>query len=141
MARLYDSGGNLLGGLNGDTKETRLLGHTGATPEAATAPDDPLLPQPPVTPLNPNYGPEETVPGLECSYGTLASSRFLLPSDNARRHSRLLGCHNPVEKSSERFHCAVCGGDYCCIHADRPAHDCDNLTLSENRGRQSRRRR
>ena len=64
-------------------------GRLTAAPQAGTASEHP-------TPLNPKYGPEETVPGLECSYGSLAYS-YASPPYEAAQPSRRAGCHTPVE--------------------------------------------
>lgn len=77
----------------------------------------------------PRCRPDETVPGLECCYGTYAYSYADLPPDvprlcqQARRH----GCHNPIETPDERHHCDACGGDYCVVHADPEDHDCASV--------------
>ena len=78
-------------------------------------------------PLAPKFGPEETVPGLECSYGSLAYSYADTPLDiqNVQMQARRRGCHNPVETPDERHHCDLCGGDYCTVHAEPTAHDCE----------------
>ena len=81
------------------------------------------------THLNPRYGPEETVPGLECSYGSLAYS-YAAPPYEAAQQARHAGCHNPVETPGERHHCATCGGDYCSVHAEPAAHDCGDVITS-----------
>lgn len=114
MARLYDSSGNLLGGL--DAAQGLL---TTFSPETDI----------PRTRLNPQYGAEEVVPGLECSYGSLAYTYDRIPQDGAYACPQFLGCHSTVEDPDERHHCDFCGGDYCSTHAERTAHDCDNVIL------------
>lgn len=96
---------------------------------AVLAASDYLPPRPSATPLNPKYGPDETVPGLECSYGTFAYAYSRIPEDNVSQRSRRAGCHNPVECPHERHHCDICGGDYCSVHADGSAHDCHCVIL------------
>ncbi|MBV9848485.1 MAG: hypothetical protein JO250_02240 [Armatimonadetes bacterium] len=111
MARITDSEGRLLGGLH-----SSHLPH----PDSGVH-DDHGVADGPRTRLSPMYGPEETVPGLACGYGTRAYSytdRLL-----ARPPTRF-ACHNPVEDPDERHHCALCGGDYCAMHAEPTAHDC-----------------
>ncbi|MBV9850932.1 MAG: AN1-type zinc finger domain-containing protein [Armatimonadetes bacterium] len=115
MAHLYDSSDILLGGLH---SLRGLRAYAPATPEAI-----------PRTRLNPKFGSEEIVPGLECSYGSFAYSYGPFSHDPFPRHSRLHGCHNPVETPKERHHCDFCGGDYCSVHAERAAHDCSNVVL------------
>ena len=70
---------------------------------------------PDATPLNPRYGPEETVPELECSYGSLTYAYSAPPyeaaRDEAAQRSRLDGCHTPVGTPAERRHC---GGVIAC---------------------------
>ena len=67
MARLTDNQGRLLGGLDG----LRFR-------QAPASERSAVLPPPPRvmtrTPLAAQYGPEETVPGLGCSYGALVYS-------------------------------------------------------------------
>ncbi len=115
MARLHDSGGNLLGGM------TSAAGQSAPPHEPADLSR---------TRLNPCFGPEETVPGLVCSFGSLAYATAHDPHTGTCSHTHLLGCHNPVEDPDERQHCAVCGGDYCSTHAECAAHDCDNVILA-----------
>lgn len=109
MAHLHDSRGRLLGGLN--------------TIPVATG-------------LNRNYGPEETIPGLECRYGSFAYSYSHAPADNVQARSRRAGCHNPIETPDERHHCDACGGDYCAVHAEPAAHDCVDVILPLQAGPQ-----
>ena len=116
MARLYDSSGKLLGGL--DAAQGQL---TTFSPVADV----------PRTHLNPNYGPEESVPGLECSYGSLAYTYDRSPLEGAYARPQFLGCHSSVEDPEERHYCEFCGGDYCSSHAERAAHDCENVILPD----------
>ena len=97
-----------------------------------------LTPAPPpgaaparATHLNPRYGPEEFVPGLECDYGSLAYAYADSPLDaqSAQGRSRRCGCHNPTEAPGERHHCDACDRDYCDLHADPIAHDCADVIL------------
>lgn len=117
MARLTDSNGALLGGLNTAPNAART-----SAPKAAAA----SRRTPPETPPAPKWGPNEIILGLECSYGTLAYFYADQPWDvqNVRQQSRLPGCHNPIETPEERHHCETCGGDYCIVHAEATAHDC-----------------
>ena len=114
MARLHDSGGNLLGGL-GSAGGLRTPFFPGANT--------------PQTHLNPLFGAEETVPGLRCSYGSLAYASARDFGAGARDRAHLAGCHNPVEAPDERHHCDCCGGDYCVAHAEAAAHDCADVIL------------
>ena len=107
MARLTDNQGRLLGGLEG-------LGFRQAPTSERSAPTGRVAT---MAPLAPRYGPEETVPGLGCSYGAHVYSR-------AAGHARHRSCHNPIETPDERHHCNLCGGDYCSVHAEPAAHDC-----------------
>lgn len=110
MARLHDSRGRLLGGLNAIP-----------VPSPDPSPESRLAPG-----LPPKYGPEETIPSLVCSYGALAYSYSETPLDmgSAFTQSHRRRCHNPVETPDERHHCDGCGGDYCTVHAEPVAHDC-----------------
>jgi hypothetical protein len=114
MARLQDSGGNLLGGL------ATVIGHT---PSLGTLAGSPR------TSLNPQFGPEETVPGLVCSFGSFAYATERDTRMGSGDHLRQVTCHNSVETSDERQHCEQCGGDYCTTHAESAAHDCDKVIL------------
>jgi hypothetical protein len=107
MARLTDNQGRLLGGLDG----LRFRQAPTLERSAVAAPARVMT----RTPLAAQYGPEETVPGLGCSYGALVYSR-------AARHRN--ACHNPIETPDERHHCDLCSGDYCSVHAEPAAHDC-----------------
>lgn len=121
MARLHDSKGNLIGGLNSAIFPS--ASRSGATPEAVAvaAYVPPHSPQPMT---NRRYGVEENVPGLECDYGTFAYLAASPPSENLHERSRLAGCHNPIGAPDERHYCASCGGNYCTAHAEPTAHDC-----------------
>jgi hypothetical protein len=106
---------------------TRLLSEIFGTPtrengDSAHAPY--LPPQPPRSLTNRRWADDETVPGLECSYGTFAYSYSGDPADNNHEHAHRAACHNPVEEPDERHHCAECGGDYCSVHAEPANHDC-----------------
>ena len=121
MARLHDSSGKLLGGFHSS--------RSGATPQATavsvTAPS--YVPPQPLTPyLNRRFAPEETIPGLLCSYGTFAYAfaDTSLGSQAAAQQSPKRGCHVAIETPRERHHCDDCGGDYCLVHATPLAHDC-----------------
>ena len=121
MARMHDSQGNLIGGLNSII--TSSAGHSGATPEAAAvAAYVPPHSTQPVT--NRRYGAEEIVPGLECDYGTFA---YLAAASPSRERSRLAGCRNLVEEPAQRHYCLSCGGSYCTAHAEAAAHDCTEV--------------
>ncbi len=111
MARLQDSRGRLLGGLNTITRDT-----ANPSPQSRMG-----------TRLAPQYGPEETVPHLVCSYGSQAHRYTATPLDaqNAQVQSRKRGCHSSVETPDERHHCDQCGGDFCAVHAEPAQHDCD----------------
>lgn len=115
MARLYDSSGNLLGGL-----EAAQGLHTTLS-----------LAEVPRTRLNPRYGAEEIIAGLECSYGSLAYSYDRTPREGGYARPLFLSCHSSVEDPDERHHCDFCGGDYCLVHAERAAHDCDSVILPD----------
>jgi hypothetical protein len=115
MARLYDTNGQLLGGL----QSARIPYSTVLDPEAA-----------PKARLNPCYGAEETVPGLGCSYGSLAYCYGRDHQTGPHGASRLPACHNPVEDPEERHYCSFCGGSYCTVHAEQAMHDCENVILS-----------
>lgn len=79
MARIHDSQGNLIGGLN--SVITSSAGHSGATPEAAAAAA--YVPPHSTRPVtNRRYGTEETVPGLECDYGAFAYLVTSSPSES-----------------------------------------------------------
>ena len=111
MARLTDNEGRLLGGLNGLRFSKPPTTERAAVAVRTTA----------KTRLAPKYGPEETVPGLGCGYGTLAYSY----TDRLQgRPPQRYACHNPAEAPDERHHCDLCGGDYCTLHAEPSAHDC-----------------
>ena len=112
MARLQDNQGAMLGGLHSHTARA-----TGAARGGSR------------TSLNPHFGPEETVPGLACSYGCLAYSYALPLRDGLPGRSRLPACHNPVEAPDERHHCDSCGGDYCSVHAESATHDWGHVIL------------
>ncbi len=114
MARMHDNQGKLVGG---------LAASTGAMPPA------PAAYAPSRARLNPRFGAEETIPGLECSYGSFAYAYLPTEEGGVGRRSRLPGCHNPVEDPDERHHCAACGGDYCSVHAETSAHDCESVIL------------
>lgn len=116
MARLTDSDGRLLGGLDGLRLCKPPASEHGMTAARAVS----------QTLLAPRYGPEETVPGLECSYGSLACS---YTDRLTGRPPHRFACHNPVEDSEERHHCEHCGGDYCAVHAEPAAHDCAYIVL------------
>ena len=117
MARMHDSNGKLIGGLN---SVAPFAGHPGATPEAAAmAAYVPPRSLQPVT--NRRYGAEEIVPGLECDYGTFA---YLAASSPSSERSRLAGCHSRVEEPASRHDCPSCGGSYCSDHAEPQAHAC-----------------
>ena len=110
MARLTDNQGRLLGGLEGlRFSQAPNSEHSAHTARVATK-----------TPLAPRFGPEETVPGLGCSYGASAYSRG---PGYPHRHA----CHNPVEAPDERHHCDLCGGDFCSLHAEPAAHACTSV--------------
>ena len=114
MARLHDSGGNLLGGLDSSSGQRALL---------------PIPASVPQTRLNSPFGAEETLLGLKCSYGTYAYASDHDLQIGSRHSLHLKGCHSPVEEPDERHHCHVCGGDYCSTHAERAAHDCSDVIL------------
>lgn len=120
MAPSSDLSGSLANGANRD-------GSPDASPDGrlTSAPAGGIV-STHTTHLNPKFGPEETVPGLECSYGSFAYSYASPPYESAQQ-SRRTGCHNPVERPEERHHCDCCGGDYCDVHADPAAHDCENV--------------
>ena len=111
MARLMDNEGRLLGGLDGlRFRRPPNSNHSPPAGRVATK-----------THLARKYGPEETVPGLGCGYGTFAYSY----ADRLQgRPPYRYACHNPVEAPDERHYCSQCGGDYCAIHAEPAAHDC-----------------
>ena len=124
MARIHDSEGNLVGGLNSAIMS--FAGHSGVTPEAAAVAA--YVPPRSVHPVtNRRYGAEETVPGLECDYGTFAYLAASAPGKDPRERSRLAGCRSPIEKPDERHYCASCGGCYCIAHAEPAAHDCGEV--------------
>lgn len=96
---------------------------SGSRAEGKIAP--PAAPLPPQPPMRmPHYAPDETVPGLECHYGTFAYCYSGDPTDNVRQRARRPACHNPTETPAERHPCAACGGCYCSIHAAPADHDC-----------------
>lgn len=98
MARLYDSQGILLGGMNSIAPTVRLTSH-------------PSLARPALA---------------QCSYGSAAFAYQVTPLDvqMARHQPRIRICRNSVAAKSQRFHCKACGGNYCAAHAAPEAHDC-----------------
>ncbi len=120
MARLTDSQGTLLGGLN--TALDRLSGPH-AQPPTTT------LRAPAAAPLTPEYEPGEIVFALSCSYGSLAHLGFSAAPAGmfADGPTRARGCDNLVEMPEERHFCPACGGYYCTAHADPVAHDCQSV--------------
>lgn len=129
MARLTDSTGTLLGGL--DTSPARRFTPSNeAMPVALHAPAAP--------PLTPDYEPSEIVFALECSYGALtyltySSTQAPQASMDARPRPRPYGCDTLVEMPDERHHCPKCGGYYCAFHADPEAHECASVLRSKPR--------
>lgn len=87
MARLDDEQGRPLGGL--EYPHSRL----GPTLEAMAASHR----APHRTRLAPKFGPEETVPGLVCSYGALA---YTYDDRLRRKPLRRCACHSPVEDTA-----------------------------------------
>ncbi len=128
MARLTDSNGNLVGGL--EMSLARLLSPLNETETAAFQTSG-------GTPILSLYGPKETVRWLECSYGDMnyvtyssaGSLQALQPDNLEPRH---LGCHNQIDKPHKRSHCEACGGDYCQTHAEPEAHDCASILRAEH---------
>lgn len=123
MARLTDSNGAFLGGL--DTSPVQLLN---SPPETRTA----AILAPPTPPPTPEYGSEEIVFALECSYGSLAYLTYasaIAPqaADDGREAIRLRDCQRLIEEPHERQYCPDCGGYYCARHAYPEAHDCRSV--------------
>lgn len=71
-----------------------------------------------------HYAPDEFAPLLECSYGSYIYTQN--PS-NVGMPLNSPACHNPVERPEDRFHCELCGGNYCSVHAALTAHDCERV--------------
>lgn len=124
MARIVDSEGKMLGGL--ELSFARLLAPLNKSEkEVIQAPSSP--PPPPV------YGPKEDVRWLVCSYGSLptvvdtASGTGSNP-DPADPHR--VGCRNQIDKPHKRHFCPACGGYYCVTHAGPAAHDCQSVMQS-----------
>ncbi len=123
MARLTDSQGVLLGGLN--TGLDRLSDARVQTQAAAIL-------APAATPLPMDFEPGEIVFALSCSYGSLPCLGYsaapveerLLPG---RRPPQTRGCDTLVEMPEERHYCPSCGGYYCAAHAAPTAHDCKSV--------------
>lgn len=123
MARLTDNEGRLLGGL--DTPPAWLIAGNNQTVQDLQAPAAPPLP--------PEYGPDEIVFALECSYGSLAYLTYspAIASNAAgearRRMTWHRDCRESVEDPDERHYCPACGGSYCTLHASPAAHDCASV--------------
>ena len=122
MARLTDSGGQLLGGL--DTSPARFF-----TPPVET--DTTPLWAPTAPPLTPEYEAGEVVFALKCSYGTLSYLTFAPATERRDRGDRPYECQTLVEEPDERHHCPACGGFYCATHATPAAHDCRSVLRPE----------
>lgn len=90
MARLYDSGGRLLGGMNRP-----------ADCDAFIPADAAEIVPPLYAGRNPEFDPAEFVSGLEWCYGSRAYSYAGLPW-GLKMHQYSPGCHNPVEAPEER---------------------------------------
>jgi len=115
MARLTDNNGVMLGGL--ETSLSRLVDPPKEPVSAAvTAPASKLPP--------PEYGTEEIIFALQCSFGSLATLGF-----SAAPPAQTLGtgCINLIEEPEERHYCAECGGYYCRAHAGPVDHDCKSV--------------
>lgn len=123
MARLTDSNGALLGGL--DTLSSELLTPPSETKTAAIL-------APPAVPPTPEYGPEEIIFALECSYGSLAyltyaSAITRQASNYVAPQTRHRDCQRLIEEPHERHYCPECGGYYCARHASPDSHDCRSV--------------
>ena len=122
MARIIDSEGNLLGGI--ELSFAQLLAPLNK-PE--TAP----IQAPAETPALPIYDSKEEVRWLVCSYGSLPTVVYAASGALADNASRPEGCHNQVDKPHKRHHCPFCGGYYCITHADPSNHDCQSVLKSK----------
>ena len=124
MARLTDSNGALLGGL--EMPLARLLASlNGAQAAPICVPASP--------PTAPAFGPGEVVFALHCAYGTFPSLGYSAASQAAngiRRSPRRWGCDSLIEEPEERHFCPACGGYYCLDHADAAAHQCRSIRRS-----------
>ena len=123
MARLTDSSGALLGGL--EMPLARLLASLNGA-QAATI----TVPSAPPRPLE--YGPGEVVFALHCAYGSLPSLGYAAapPLNQGRQSPRSWGCNALIEEPEERHYCPACGGYYCHTHAGAAAHQCRSLRHS-----------
>ncbi len=124
MARLTDSSGALLGGL--EMPLSRLLASlNGGQAAPITVPHAPPPPAP-------AYGPGEIVFALHCAHGSLPSLGYSAPPplNRGRKSPRLWGCDTLIEEPEERHYCPACGGYYCHAHADTAAHQCRSLRRS-----------
>ena len=118
MARLTDSTGHLLGGL--DTPQPGRLVPPSETMTAAIL-------APPAVPLPPDYAPREIVFALRCSYGSLAYLTFSDAGEKQVHEGQTRRCPELVEEPDERHYCPACGGSYCAAHAEPAMHDCRSV--------------
>lgn len=120
MARLTDSSGALLGGL--EMPLSRLLASLNGGQAAP-------VPVPASPPPAPTYGPGEIVFALRCAHGSLPSLGYSAAPTLHRggQSPRPWGCNVLIEEPEERHFCPACGGYYCHAHADPAAHHCRSL--------------
>jgi hypothetical protein len=90
-----------------------------------------MTPTAPIRPARPtlsvcpgHFAPDEFVRLLECCYGSYVNHPN--PTGVGMPLSRPV-CHNPIERPEDRHHCEFCGGNYCSVHAERAAHECESL--------------
>jgi len=121
MARIVDSEGKLLGGI--ELSFARLLAPLHKQEKN-------LINAPADTPEPPIFGPKEDVRWLVCSYGALPTvvySTLGSSPDSRFAVGERERCQNQVDKPHKRHYCPNCGGYYCVTHAEPDAHDCKSV--------------